>query len=260
MSTQYNLRPDEPDPRDHGYASSFSNTQLPASVDLRKQKGVFPPIFNQGNLNSCTANAVSAILYFDMIHQKWSETFTPSRLFIYHNELASEGKLNDKDYAEHGATVKMRDCLKTVDSDGFCSETLWPYDESKYNINPSAAALAEAKKYHSYEYQRIHHQDLNQIKACLASGLPFIFGIVIYKSFESDQVKQSGKVPLPQPGDEQLGAHAIVGVGYDDDQQVFIFRNSYGEDWGDQGYGYLPYSFMRRYAFDFWVIQKIISK
>ena len=104
-------------------------------------------------------------------------------------------------------------------------------------------------------YQRVT-QLLNQLKGCLAHGNPFVFGIAVYASFESDQVAQTGQVPMPAPGEQLLGGHAIMAVGYDDSTQRFTVRNSWGSGWGMSGYFTLPYAYLisRGLSSDFWTL------
>jgi C1A family cysteine protease len=102
-------------------------------------------------------------------------------------------------------------------------------------------------------------QDLNQMKGCLASGYPFVFGFTVYKSFEDDAVAQSGHAPMPAAGEQVLGGHAVSAVGYDDAQQWFICRNSWGTGWGMQGYFTLPYAYLTQASLsdDFWTIRLV---
>jgi C1A family cysteine protease len=95
------------------------------------------------------------------------------------------------------------------------------------------------------------------MKACLASGYPFIFGFTVYDSFESDAVAKTGIVPMPSKTELVLGGHAVMAVGYDDSKKWFIVRNSWGEDWGDKGYFYIPYDYLtnKNLASDFWTIK-----
>lgn len=97
------------------------------------------------------------------------------------------------------------------------------------------------------------------VKACLASGSPFLFGFSVYESFESDQVAQTGIVPMPGGNEALLGGHAVVACGYDDARQVFYARNSWGALWGDEGYMYIPYAYLldRNLAADFWMIKTV---
>ena len=90
-------------------------------------------------------------------------------------------------------------------------------------------------------------------------GFPIVFGISVYESFESEEVAKTGIVQLPEKTEKMLGGHAIVIVGYDQEKHLFIFRNSWGEDWGDKGYGYLPFEYVcdKDLASDFWVVNKV---
>lgn len=105
-------------------------------------------------------------------------------------------------------------------------------------------------------YQRLV-QDLNQMRGCLASGYPFVFGFAVYSSFECPQVARKGIVPMPASGERQLGGHAVMAVGYDDYKQGFIVRNSWGKEWGMDGYFMMPYTYLCQssLASDFWTIR-----
>ncbi len=100
---------------------------------------------------------------------------------------------------------------------------------------------------------------LNELKGCLADGYPFVFGISVYDSFESDEVAKTGIVPIPSPTEQMLGGHCIVAVGYDDATQRFTIRNSWGTEWGDYGHCYLPYEYLTNgnLASDFWTLRII---
>jgi C1A family cysteine protease len=88
----------------------------------------------------------------------------------------------------------------------------------------------------------------------LASGLPIVVGFTVYQSFESDQVTETGIVPVPGHHEQVVGGHAVLVVGYDDSQSRFIVRNSWGDQWGLHGYFLMPYAYLtnRRLASDFW--------
>ncbi len=96
------------------------------------------------------------------------------------------------------------------------------------------------------------------MRACLASGYPFVFGFSVYESFESDWVAKTGKVDLPTPKEKMIGGHAVMAVGYDEASQRFIVRNSWGVKWGDHGYFTMPYAYLtdRDLSDDFWTIRK----
>jgi C1A family cysteine protease len=245
----YGWVPDLPDARDHLFAAAPPVlSSLPSSVDLR---GECPPVYDQGQLGSCTANAIGGAIEFDQMKQKLNDVFEPSRLFIYYNERAMEGTVD----SDSGAQI--RDGIKSVHKTGYCHEdNMWPYDITKFKDKPPQAAFDDAGKHHIVSYQRVA-RDLNQMKGCLAAGYPFVFGFTVYDSFESAEVAQSGHCPMPQPNEGVVGGHAVVGVGYDDSQNAFIVRNSWGNSWGMAGYFTLPYAYLtqRGLASDFWTIR-----
>ena len=109
----------------------------------------------------------------------------------------------------------IRDGIKSVSKQGAPHEPPWPYDIAKFRPKPSPAAYRDGKKHPAILYQRLS-QTLDQLKGCLAAGFPFVFGFTVYESFESQAVAKSGMVPMPQTGEQQLGGHAVLAVGYHD--------------------------------------------
>ena len=246
----YGWIPDLPDYRDYIYVIPFAPTEvLPASVDLRAN---CPPVYDQGELGSCTANAIAGALEFDQIKEGLPAIFVPSRLFIYYNERSIEGTVS----ADSGAQI--RDGMKSVGKQGACSEVEWPYDIGNFTAQPSASCYQDALQHRAIAYKRVT-RDLLHLKSCLTEGYPFIFGFTVYESFKSDAVLKTGIVPLPQPTEKVLGGHAVVAVGYDDDQQRFLVRNSWGTSFGQQGYCTMPYAYLTNHglASDFWTVRTV---
>jgi len=259
---RYGWKRDRPDHRDRIYVlpQHIAATSLPPSADLRAQ---CPPVYDQGQIGSCTANAIAGALEFEMMKQNLP-VFTPSRLFIYYNERAIEGTIDTDSGAE------IRNGIKSVATQGDCPEIEWPYDDSPSNPDgtfqpgdpagqkPPQSCYDDAIKHKALSYLSMN-QTLDDLKGCLATGYPFVFGFVVYQSFESDQVAQTGIVPMPSPNEQVVGGHAVVAVGYDDQKQVFICRNSWAASWGDKGYFYLPYAYLHdsNLASDFWTIRLV---
>ena len=252
---RYGWVPDLPDQRDHMYAAPPPVlSALPPSFDLTPK---CPPVYDQGQIGSCTANAIAGALEFDRMKQALQD-FVPSRLFIYYNERAMEGTVN----SDSGAMI--RDGIKSVATLGDCPEKQWPYDGSPFPPNPKLtqkppqSCYTQALKYKAVQYQRLS-QILAQLKGCLASGYPFVFGFTVYESFESSTVAQTGHASLPSPGEGVVGGHAVMAVGYDDAHQWFIIRNSWGTGWGMKGYFTLPYAYLtdRHLSSDFWTIRLV---
>jgi len=246
---RYGWRPDHPDMRDYLAAVEPLKT-LPQTVSLRKQ---MPPVYDQGQLGSCTANSIGSILEFNEMKQKEKDAATPSRLFIYYNERAMEGTIRQDSGAE------IRDGIKSVAQLGAPPESLWPYAISKFAQKPPAKAYKEAVKHEAIRYARVAQTQMG-IQTVLASGYPISFGFTVYQSFESD-VGADGIVPMPQPSEKTLGGHAVVAVGYKQikGQPYFECRNSWGTSWADHGYFWMPASYITSsdLASDFWVIEQV---
>ena len=246
----YGWNRDLPDGRDFMYgAPPRVVSQLPESVDLRPG---CPPVYDQGQLGSCTANAIGGALEFAQIEEKQANPFTPSRLFIYYNERVIENTVD----SDSGAQI--RDGVKSVHQLGAPPETEWTYDITKFSQKPPEQAYTDAKNYQSIVYQRVT-PTLGQLKGCLASGFPFVFGFTVYESFESQEVASTGHLGMPQTNEKQLGGHAVLCVGYEDSSQTFIVRNSWGADWGIKGYFTMPYPYLLQgtLASDFWTIRSV---
>jgi C1A family cysteine protease len=159
-------------------------------------------------------------------------------------------------YSDSGAQI--RDGIKSVARQGVCPESEWPYNIALFATRPPAQCYQDAKRDRALVYQRVP-QDLTQLQACLASGLPFCFGFSVYESFESQEVAQTGIVPMPQSNEQLLGGHAVLACGYRNDVKRFIVRNSWGSDWAIQGYCEMPYEYLldNQLASDFWVIKTV---
>ena len=247
---RYGWIPDLPDLRDYLYsAPSPAIAPLPPKVDLRT---FCPPVYEQGELGSCTANAIGGAIEFDQMKQALPEVFVPSRLFIYYNERVIEGTVDDD------AGAMIRDGIKSVAKQGAPHETLWPYVIVKFRTKPPAPAYADAAKHTAVLYQRVS-RTLDQMKGCLASGYPFILGFSVYESFETLAVAAGGHAPMPNPAETLLGGHAVLAVGYEDDKQWFLMRNSWGTRWGLAGYFTLPYDYLldANLSDDFWTIRLV---
>ncbi len=246
---RYGWIPDQPDQRDHLYSAPAQFlTALPPKADLRRR---CPPVYNQGALGSCTANAIAAAIEFERMKQKLS-VFVPSRLFIYYNERVIENSTK----SDSGA--QLRDGIKSVASEGACPEPEWPYVIAKFATRPPQRAYNDARLDRAVSYQSLV-QDLSQMKGCLASGYPFVFGFTVYQSFESPAVARTGHAPMPGWSERPIGGHAVMAVAYDDASQWFIVRNSWGKGWGMNGYFTLPYSYLIQAGLssDFWTIRLV---
>jgi C1A family cysteine protease len=247
---RYGWIPDLPDHRDKLFAAPAEMLQaLPPSVDLRPK---CPPVYNQGSLGSCTANAIAGALEFLQMAEGLPQVFTPSRLFIYYNERAMEGTVD----SDSGAMI--RDGIKSVNAQGAPPDSLWPYDIANFSVQPPAQAYQAASQNTAISYMGLT-PTLDQLKGCLASGYPFVFGMTVYQSFEGPEVRRTGQVPMPGLGEQVVGGHAVLAVGYDDAIACLLVRNSWGPDWGMGGYFHLPYDYASNpnLTDDFWTIRVV---
>ena len=259
----FGWKPDLPDVRDHYFAVLPKTMQkLPPKVDLRPK---CPPVYDQGQIGSCTANAIAGAVEFERRKAGQKPAFTPSRLFIYYNERAIEGDTGN----DAGAAI--RNGIKSVNKQGVCTEKLWTYDDTPATTDggpwpagakpaqkPPKACYDAALHYQAIQYQRVMPM-LSQMKGCLAEGNPFVFGFTVYASLYDGNGAPRKAVPMPTATDKLLGGHAVLAVGYDDAAQQFIVRNSWGPHNQDKGYFYMPYSYLTEtnLADDFWVIKLI---
>jgi C1A family cysteine protease len=248
---------DLPDARDHLYAAPPEVlTALPTSIDLRP---ACPAVYNQGQLGSCTGNAIAGAIHFERIRQQLpsARANVPSRLFIYYNERVIEGTV------AQDSGGQLRDGIKSVATQGACFERgkgAWPYVTASFATKPPAACYAEAVDDTIVQYSAVV-PNAEQLKGCLAAGFPFVFGFTVYESFESPTVAKTGVVPMPASGESVLGGHAVLAVGYNDATQQFIVRNSWGTAWGLAGYFLIPYAYLTNpnLASDFWTIRTVAA-
>ena len=249
----YGWTRDVPDIRDHHYiVPAEFGERLPNRVDLREE---CPSVYDQGHLQSCTANAIAAAIQFVRRKEGLQPAFEPSRLFVYYNARALRGSVR----CDNGSQI--RDGVKSVVAKGVCPEHDWPYHPSQFDVTPPPGSYRAAAEHRAIRYQRIQRDpDLVAMKACLASGYPFVFGMAIYEDFESAKVERSGAARLPTAGEHHVGhGHAVLAVGYDDGDRRFMVRNSWGPEWGKHGYFTLPFEYLAEPGLsdDFWTIRAV---
>jgi C1A family cysteine protease len=218
-------------------------TRLPLIVDLRRR---MPPVYNQGNLGSCTANVFVAAIQFQ------DPTFFGSRLFLYYNTNLIEGNV----IIDDGAT--LADGISALEKYGVCSEAIWPYNIKKYATRPPGLCYTNGLKHRVLSATNIQ-TTTNSIKQALFRKTPIVCGIAVYSSFENASVTATGIVPMPGPNEHLLGGHAVLVVGYNETRKQWIMRNCWGPKWGDKGYFYLPYAYLLnpKYCMELWTLANV---
>jgi len=249
---KYHWSPDRPDARDHIYDPTRLGAvppTLPAVVDLRPGCSA---IEDQDQLGSCTGNAIAGLIEY--LDRKANKNLEVSRLFIYYQERLLEGTVN------YDSGAYIRDGIKAVNLYGAPLESLWPYTIGRFATRPTTAAYTDAAKRKVGAYQRV--TNFAGVKTALAQGYPVVAGFTVYESFEGNANNTTGMMPYPNTATEQvLGGHAVAIVGYNDNLNGgrFICRNSWGTNWGDRGYFYMPYDVIRNTSMssDFWIITSV---
>lgn len=245
----YGCRVSTPDKRDYKFLlMEQTGTTTPAVISLRD---VAPSVLDQENIGSCVSNSLGNVFKYHLTKDNVSgEKFEPSRLEIYFQGRTLEGTVN----SDSGLTVA--DGCKVLHQFGACAEHEWPYDTTKYLQEPPLEARVNATHRKVTKYMRVQ-QNVAQIKGALALKLPVTIGISVYESFESDSVAKTGTVPMPQSNEAMLGGHCVTIWGADDNQKLFTLQNSWGPNWGDEGFFTLPYEYVldSELCFELWCIQ-----
>ncbi len=220
---------------------------VPDKVDLRQYCS---PVEDQGQSNSCTANAtVGALEYLQ--RKSGGQMVDISRLFVYYNAR----KLSDTQGQDCGSFIHH--AMASVLANGACEEAIWPFDLNQVLTQPPQAAYQNATNHEAVQYARTM---LGQGSlAALAAGFPVVFGTYAPSRFYEEAGK-TGLMPAPA---EQLeppaGGHAMLIVGYDLPSKTWLIRNSWGPNWGDQGYFRCPFATLEAYSSPdhFWAIGAI---
>ena len=235
---------DKPDTRDYKYQVSAKVS--PDSVDLRRYCS---SIENQGNLGSCTGQAVAGAI--ELLNKRNGKPTDVSRLFIYYYERLILGTVN------YDSGAYIRDGIKATNHYGASLESLWPHDIRKFKQEPITEAKTDALNRKVTLYERV--ADFNGCIDALSNGYPVIIGFNVYTSFMSATVARTGNMPYPNTKRERLlGGHAVLLVGYDKTKKVFIVRNSWGTAWGIKGYFYMPFNVINpNMSDDYWVIKSV---
>ena len=215
--------------------------------------------YNQGELGSCTGNGVARVLEYQE-YKQGEGSATPSRLFIYYNERVIEGTVSQD------AGAQIRDGIKVIASQGAPPETLWPYSDQNpgpFQQKPPASVYETAKEHEAIRYQAVTFGAGAPFRTAIASGLPVVFGFSVPASFEDGSWDPATQVlPLPGPDEQFIGGHCVVADGYDFSCRDFPgpfwwCANSWGADWGDNGWFRMSHSYFTALASDFWVISKV---
>ncbi len=209
---------------------------IPEEYDLTP---LMTPVKSQGNEGACTGFAgVACKEYFDSIEYKKVMNLSERFLYEYAKQLSGHSE---------GSTIRAT--ITIMKKMGTCEEKYWPYIPNDPD-EPSPLATKNAEKYRIKTYAKV--LNIDDLKRALIQFGPLIAGIYVYKSIR--KTGKDGVVPTPNylwPSNwRPIGGHAICVVGYSDKKKLVKFKNSWGESWGDKGYGYLSYEYIRNSMID----------
>lgn len=234
----FNVKPSLRDKRDFVYTSAF---KLDASVDLRAFDS---PVEDQGALGSCATHAITSA-YENQLKSKYPNRYKElSRLFLYYH-----ARLLENTISEDAGVVYLRSALIAGNKFGISSEQFWQYDITQYDKQPSPISYADSCQTKIVNYKAT--PNITDMTDALTNGKPVVIGFRIYSSF-MDVNAQNPIIPIPSVTETSLGGHAVCIVGYSAEDKHFIIKNSFGTDWGVDGYGYMPVEYVKLYAFDNW--------
>jgi C1A family cysteine protease len=234
----FSLKPSVTDARDHPFSQEHAFVKK--SVDLRSWDS---PIEDQGELGACAGHAMTNA-YELMVKMSYPDCFAElSQLYVYYHTRHLEKTVE----ADLGV-FSIRNLITATKRYGACTEKLWPYDISKYKDQPTPECYVDALNRSITEYQSL--QSVTDMLESLSTDRPIIIGLDVYESFLTLNA-ENPVVQMPTT-DLLLGGHAMSVVGYSLEKEQFIAKNSFGSTWGDAGYCWLPFEYVKKYAFDRW--------
>jgi C1A family cysteine protease len=224
------------DERDHLMRAYLPLVKIPKKVDYVKKMS---PVRDQGDEGTCVgfATTVGMKEYQEKLDFKKLVELSPR--FLY-----AECKKIDGSPRSEGTTIRI--AMKVLEKKGVCREVFWPYQPHQTN-KPKTGAAKDAKGFCALSYARI--LTLDEMRQSLAKNGPCVIGIEVFRGMMETK---TGIVPMPKKGENSLGGHAICPVGYDDNKKLIKFKNSWSAQWGEKGYGYLPYDYIDKYMMDAW--------
>lgn len=205
---------------------------IPSYLDLRADLPA--NCYDQGPIGSCTANVISALGYYHLNKSGKFGLFNSSRLFIYYNERFMENTVNDD------AGASLRSGMISFRHIGIAPEAWWWCNPVKFRERPNQRLYAFAGRRRCQDPIWLNNSNLDLLRMTLATFGPFVFGLRVYQSFYGVR----DVVPMPVNGDQFVGGHAMLAVGYDESRQCFLARNSWTNNWGNNGHCWIPYAYI----------------
>ena len=239
----------------------FDYKKIPTEYNLHKKYSYyFPEIIDQQDINCCVPICVSIIYHYLTFKQNNIIKMKVSSLYLYHlvkqQNIINSNDSNDSNNSDNNSGITILETLKVLKKIGSCPEFLYSYNKPNFNNIPDEKLINYANKCKLINFTKITRFD---IKKYLLNNNPIICGIKVFNSFHSTKTIQTGIIDLPKKLDYLLGGHSIVIIGYSDYINSYIFINSWGSSWGNNGFGVIPYSYInnKNYSDEFYILNKI---
>lgn len=260
-SYSFGWKPDLPDIHDKFYqfekieftaetdteTDSDSETEGSFKIDRIDLRDQFPPVYDQESLHCSVPCSILSVYRFFTNKTNPEEEYIPSRMHLH--QLTSLIDSNDR-------SLSIKNALHILEKVGTVSEEIIGFGE--YPDHDERFLGIEAKPPKLIKYRKVE-QSKEQFKRALDAGYPIIFGMSLYSSSLTEGTRKTGEIKMPTKSDQVVGGISMVLVGYDNQRKHWIVRNSWGTQWGDKGYGYIPFSYLTnpQLANSFWVIYKL---
>jgi C1A family cysteine protease len=248
-------KPDLPSLKDwkfslHSNAAMHGPLTRPTESTDRRARAQNQPVMDQGNLGSCVGCSATAAVGFLRRTDRDSYSTIYSALQAYYDARIRDGM----QWKDIDAGAYIRDAMDALRTVGVAPNSNWPYRISKFAVTPTAAVYKAAQSWKLGAHYRC--ETLDDILNAIAAGYAVVGGISCYSSMFTVAVEDSGKIPMPKSTDRLEGGHALYFDRYTESERLIRFQNSWGKGWGDDGYGYLPFAYIRGdLADDFWAMQ-----
>ena len=225
----------------HGFVAGATKT-LEEEVDYSHS---VKTIRNSGQEGSVVGQALATALELQILRATQEECYIGAR-HIYYMPRDATGTLD----SDSGAYVK--DAFDALATQGAVEEKFWPYVPGEYRALPPVA-VNTARRFRIRETQKL--ENLDELRLAFSNNRPVVAEITVYQSFASPETTRTGVVTMPAPTDQVLGNHFLVIVGYNNKDKELKFVNSWGTEWGNDGFGYFPYHYIQKYMREAWTFQ-----
>lgn len=236
----FNIRKSLPDKRDYSFKQE--NSSVRPEVNLTQYDSA---VGDQDHLGSCASFSITSA-YENLVNQKYPNYFSDlSKLYHYYHTRYLE-----RTVGQDFGVLHLRNAFKSIKDYCICAEEFWIYNVYKFDVQPPPPAYSDSTKRTILNYASLNGttETINAIN----ENYPVVVGMDVFHDFM--ELNSSNPVlSMPGPMDYSLGGHAVCLVGYSIPEKRFLAKNSFGKDWGNNGYCWIPFDYSDSYIFDRWI-------